>query len=402
MRYVTVVALLLWGGVAAFAQEEQAEASNEERRRVVAAYDAAMAQGDRAGAVRHVLEFSEKTLGENDPKTVKLTHRYGFLLLEDGEYREASKVLRMALKRSTAAFGKSGGDAFEINMNLAYSYSKWSPSLSTRMKHFDRALEILREKGQQESTLYVTTLINIVVNLMDNDGLSGSTSTELVDNPDYYEGDEAFLQLDYEYENYFHKADKYLVEAADLAEKLGHEDEYLAAKVAIARAKLNVLETADLAAAPPGVRGRIASRAVRKRNDVEEDRLNTAIAKLREDIDANGVFLAAANKGLMEIAWMDKDRGRMEAMCANGTLNSAGDYSPDRLYRLAEDGSVLAPTFSFKLPSNIFTPVVRRGEPPQDKDGNPIRQPHFIPVCINGELMAALVNAPRIIIEEFQ
>jgi hypothetical protein len=104
----------------------------------------------------------------------------------------------------------------------------------------------------------------------------------------------------------------------------------------------------------------------------------------------------------MEIAWMDKDKGRMDAMCANGTLNSASDYSRDRLYRIAEDGSVLAPDFSFRVPSNIFKPVVRRGEPPKDKDGNPIKQPHFVPVCINGELMAALVNAPRVIIEEFE
>ena len=397
---ISLVIFLPW--TATLAQDAQSEASEEERLRVIAAYDAAVAEGDLTGGVRHVLEFTEKSLGENAPETVKLTHRYGFLLLQDGEYRDATRVLRTALKRSNAAFGKSGGDAFEINMNLAFSYSKWSQSLSARMKYFDRALEILREKGQRETTLYVTTLINSVVNLMDNDGLSGSTSTELVDNFDYYDGDEAFLQLDYSYDNHFYKADKYLAEAAELAEKLEHEDEYLAAKIAIAQAKLNVLETADLAAVPAGVRGRITTRTVRKRNGVEEDRLTQAIAKLREDIEANGIFLDAANKGLMEIAWMDKDRSRMDAMCANGTLNSAADYSRDRLYRIAEDGSVLAPNFSFRVPSNIFKPVVRRGEPPKDKDGNPIKQPHFIPVCINGELMAALVNAPRVIIEEFE
>ena len=37
-----------------------------------------------------------------------------------------------------------------------------------------------------------------------------------------------------------------------------------------------------------------------------------------------------------------------------------------------------------------------------DDLGNPIRRPHFVPVCINGELMAALVNAPRVIIEDYE
>jgi hypothetical protein len=71
------------------------------------------------------------------------------------------------------------------------------------------------------------------------------------------------------------------------------------------------------------------------------------------------------------------------------------------LYAIAEDGSVLAPNFSFKVTSNIFRPVVRRGDEPTDKNGNPIRKPYFIPVCIDGRLMAALINAPTVTIEEF-
>ena len=34
------------------------------------------------------------------------------------------------------------------------------------MKYFDRALEILRERGEHESVTYVNTLVSIVVNMM--------------------------------------------------------------------------------------------------------------------------------------------------------------------------------------------------------------------------------------------
>jgi hypothetical protein len=151
-----------------------------------------------------------------------------------------------------------------------------------------------------------------------------------------------------------------------------------------------------------GVDGYISGGTKRDRNDREEDRLMTAIDKLSLDPVNNKIFLAAANKALMEIAWLEKDKGRMVAMCTNGSLNSASDYPPDRLYEITEDGMVLSPDFDFRISTNIFKPLVSRGEQPKDENGNPVKKPHFIPVCIDGRLMAALINAPRVIIEEFR
>ncbi len=397
---VSLVFFLQFFAFAGLAQEQGV--SEAERREALLRYEAAMAEGDRTGAVQHILELTEKMEGENSPVTVKLTHRYGHLLYQDGEYRDATKVLKKALERSTAAFGETGGEAFEINMNIAYSYSKWSPSFSSRMKHFDRALEILRERGEHETIKYVTTLVNIVVNLMDNDGLSGDYSTELgFDYERYMEDELTAFSPEQEYRAHHDKARKYIDEAAELATKLEDVDEYLSAKIAIAQAKLNVMETADLMAVPAGIRGRMTRGTATKRNDVEEDRLLTAINKLSEDIENNRLFVNAANKALMEIAWIEKDRTRMDAMCTNGTLNSASEYHPDRLYRVEEDGSVIAPQFSFRVTKNIFKPVVRRGEQQTDRNGNPVKQPYFVPVCIDGELMAALIHAPSVTIEEF-
>lgn len=386
--------------VAAVAQAPQADESRAEELQMLSRYEAALAEGDQATAVKHVLDYAEKTFGKNDPATAKLTHRYGQLLYEEGEYREATKVLKTALERSTAAHGRFGGEAFEINMNIGYCYSHWSPSLATRTKYFDRALEVLRERGEHETIEYVTTLINIVVNLMDNNGLSGEYSTAVVDNFDTYQGDDYFLMLEHEYINHFDKAEKYILEAAELSQKLEDVDEYLSAKIAVAQAKLNVMETADLAAVPAGVSGRITRGTASKRYDREQERLVSAIDKLSRDIDKNRLFLTAANKALMEIAWLGKDKDRMDAMCADGTLDSASEYHPDRLFRVEADGSVLAPDFSFRISTNIFKPLRSRPDEPTDKDGNPVKKPYFVPVCVDGQLMAALVNAPLVTIEE--
>ena len=383
-------------------QASQADASKADEVKMMYSYDAAMAAGDETAAVNHVLDFTENTQGENAPATVKLTYRYGHLLYLDGDYREATDVLKTALKRSIVAHGKSGGEAYEINMNIAYSYSQWSPSLSSRMKYFDRALEILRERGEHETIAYVTTLVNIVVNLMDNDGLSGESSMDLGDDYErYMAGDISTFSPEQQYSNHFDKAEKYALEAAELSKKLEVVDEYISAKVSVALAKLKVMETADLMAVPSGVRGGITRRDAMDRNAREADRLTMAIDSLSEDIDSNKLYLTAANKALMEIAWLDKDGSRMVAMCTDGTLNSASEYHPDRLYALTEEGDVLAPNFSFRITSNIFKPLRSRGEQPTDKNGNPIRKPYFIPVCIDGRLMAALINAPTVTIEEF-
>jgi len=388
--------------VSSTAHASQADVPKADEAKMLSSFDAAMADDDETAAVKYVLDFTEKTQGENAPATVKLTHRYGHLLYLDGDYREATKVLKTALERSTVAHGKSGGESYEINMNIGYSLSQWSPSLSNRMKYFDRALEILRERDEHETMAYVTTLVNIVVNLMDNDGLSGESSLDLGDDYERYMAEEtSVFSPEQEYSNHFDKAEKYVLEAVELGAKLENLDEYLSAKIAIAQAKLNVMETADLMAVPSGVRGGITRRNARDRNDREEDRLMMAIDELSRDIDNNQAFLTAANKALMEVAWLDKDEGRMAAMCTGGTLNSASEYHSDRLYAVTEGGDVLAPNFSFRISTNIFKPLRSRGEQPTDKNGNPIRKPHFIPVCIDGRLMAALINAPTVTIEEF-
>ena len=383
---------------ASIAQDSQDDVSEADELKMLSSYDTAMADGEETAAVKYVLDYAEKAYGENAPKTADLTYRYGYLLYEDGDYRTATEVLKKALERSTAAFGKSGGEAFEINMNIGYAYSQWRAGLSLRTKYFDRALEILRERGEHESITYVTTLINIVINMMENGGLKGTYSSSVAEN---YGEDDSFLELEHEYRNYFNKAEKYVLEAVELGKKLEHQDEYISSKIAIAQAKLQVMETADLAAVPLGVDGYISGGTERDRYKREEDRLMIAIDTLSQDIEQNEIFLTAANKVRMEIAWMGKDEGRMAAMCTDGTLNSASDYSRDRLYAVTEDGRVLAPNFGFRISTNIFKPLVSRGEQETDRNGIPVKKPHFIPVCIDGRLMAALINAPTVTIEEF-
>jgi len=398
MRVLICLGCLFLAGVTA---ASQTDVSKKDEATMLANYEAALADGDETTAVRYVLEFSEKALGENDPTTAKLTHRYGFLLFQDGEYRQSTRVLKEALERSTIAHGASGGEAYAINMNIGYSLGRWSPILADPMEYFDRALEILRERGEHESVAYVNTLIDIVVSLMGNKGLTGDVFTNSIESSVVDEGEAAIFELQEEYYSQFGEVEKYVLEASELAERLTTEEEYLSARVAVAQAKLNVMETADLRSVPIGVDGGISEELARERNDLEADRLMAAIDALSEDMEGNKTYLAAANRSLMEIAWLDHDRSRMDAMCGNGTLNSAADYHPDRLFRVDEDGSVIAPNFSFRISTNIFEPLRARGEPPRDKYGKLVKQPSFIPVCINGELMAALVNAPRVTIEEF-
>lgn len=57
----------------------------------------------------------------------------------------------------------------------------------------------------------------------------------------------------------------------------------------------------------------------------------TAIDKLSENPQLNASYLHAANKALLEIAWLDSDKDRMYAMCTEGVLNSASEYPPDRV-----------------------------------------------------------------------
>jgi tetratricopeptide (TPR) repeat protein len=380
----------------------QADVSKSAEREMMSNYETAMARGNQTVALKYVLDYTEKAYGENAPETVKLTHRYGSSLYGDGDYREATEVLKKALERSTAAYGESGGEAYEINMNIAFAYSEWRTGLSRRMKYFDRALEILRERGEHESITYVITLVNIVVNLMDSESLRGDYTSHLSDTLQSPEVDDYQFPIESEYNNNFHIPEKYLREAIEIGKKLEKLDEYISSKISILQAKLKVMETADLAAVPMGVGGYISRGTERDYYEREEERLMTAIDDLSRDTETNQIFLEAANKALMEIAWLDKDEERMIAMCTAGRFNSASDYPPDRLYEIMEGGMVFAPDIGIRISTNIFRPLRSRGKQLKDKDGNPVKRPYFIPVCVDGRLMAALIHAPRVTVEEIR
>ena len=244
--------------VASTVPASQAELSTANEGKMLSDYKAAMARGDQVAALKRVLDYAEKAYGENAPETARLTHRLGYALYQDGNYQEAAGVLKKALERSTVAHGESGGEAFEINMNIAYASGRLSPRLAPRIKYFDRALEILRERGERDSITYVTTLINIVVNLMESGSLGGSYSSSLSDTLQSPEVSEYVLPIESEYRNNFGKPEKYLLEAVEIAEKLEEVDEYISSKISILQAKLKVMETADLAAVPMGVGGYIS------------------------------------------------------------------------------------------------------------------------------------------------
>jgi len=372
-----------------------------DKRKMLARYEAALAEGKQIAAVEYVLDYSEKAFGENDPATVKLTHRYGHLLYRDGQYQKATKVLKKALERSNAAFGETGGEAFELNMNIGYAYSEWSPSLSSRMDYFDKALEILRKRGKYESIEYITTLVNITVNMMSGDDMKGDYSADASDYFDSFDRDDGsdyYATIGQEYSNYFHLAEKYVLEAIEIGEKLETEDEYISAKIAILQAKLNVMETADLDSVPMGVRGYISGGTAKENYEREDDRLVTAIDELSQDIDANKIFLDVANKMRLEIAWLGKDGNRMATMCTGGGLDSAFDYPPERIYEVTEDGVVIAPDVSMGISRKLLNPVRVR----KNSKGERIKRPHFVPVCVDGQLMAALTHVPRVTIEEIR
>ena len=79
-------------------------------------------------------------------------------------------------------------------MNLGNAYSQRREQWAPRLKYFDRALEILRERAEHESITYVATLVSIVINLLDSDGLDGSYSSHFSDTMEGEElGDSQFL-----------------------------------------------------------------------------------------------------------------------------------------------------------------------------------------------------------------
>jgi len=380
----------------------QADASQAIEQVMISSFESAMAKGDQATALKHVLEYSTQTNGEKAPATISLMHRYGYALYKDGKYREAINVLKQTLERSTEVYGETGGEAFEINMNLGHAYSQRRERWAPRLKYFDRALEILRERGEHESIAYVATLVSIVINLLDSNSLDGSYSTRFSDTVQSEDPGDFHAPIESEYRGNFDKPEKYLLEAAEIGARLENMDEFISAKIAVLHAKLNVLKAADLAAVPGGVDGRITRSAARDAYDREEERLATAIDKLAQDTDTNRAFLDAANNILLQIAWLDKDEERLTAMCAKGTVNSAGKYPSERLYEIMEGGMVFAPDIGIRVSTNIFKQRRSWRRPPASEKDKTAKIPYFKPVCINGQLMAALIHAPRVTIEEIR
>ena len=379
----------------------QKVSSDAAERKMLSSYERALAKGEEAAAKKVLLDYSEQINGENAEITVKLIHRYGLALSGEGQYRKATYILIEALKRSTVVYGKSGGEAFEINMNIGYSYSNWHPDLNFRLKYFGRALEILRERGEHESMVYVSTLVSVVVNLMKNDGLTDHSTGRLGDLPQSVDtdanADGYVIPMENDYINHFYIAEAYLTEATELGKKLETEDEYILSKIAIAQAKLKVLETEDYRTVLKGVGGYMSKDTARENIKGEEDRLMASIRKLSEDAELNKDYLVAAKRVLMDIAWKDKDEEHMKAMCASGALNSQDHYPSDRLYEIMEGGKVFAPEIGIRVSTNIFQFNRLRQK---DKNGNPVKRPYFMPVCIDGHLMAVLMHAPKVTIEE--
>jgi len=192
-------------------------------------------------------------------------------------------------------------------------------------------------------------------------------------------------------------------EAVELAEALEFEDPYLSAKVAVVQAKIKTNETLFMEVVPPHIRGGISGIAAREKYQQEDNNLLSAIDVLMADVTQNQDFLDIANNARMDIAWLSKDMGRMTNFCNDNTLNMSSRYPPDRLFEITEDGSVIAPGFSFRISSSIFNPRL----PARKRDSwGPVRNedkiPQFVPVCIDGRLMAALINAPRVTMEEIR
>ncbi len=365
-------------------------------------YQQLKASGKDIEAIKFMLAVSEESLGINDSNTVKLIHHYGKLLHEEGEYKEAVIVLLEAQERSVIAFGPFGGPAFQLHMDIAYAYSQKKSSLLLTTTYFDKALEVLRENGQYETMKYITTLVQISTDMMRDGGLKGGYISILEEDPDFVENfdesDLGFLQ-EQTYENYFPMAEAYLVEAEKLATRLKIKDEYLESKIAIAMARLKVLETQDLAAVTMGAIGGISKVEARESYDQQDQYLQDAIKNLSRDAEQNGTFINMASKARMDIAWMSKDEERMANMCTDGQLDMTGQYSSGRLFEVLEGGKVDAPSVDLWISKNLFKGIRSLGKEkrPSNRRG---KTAHFIPVCIDGRLMAALINAPTVTISD--
>jgi len=388
----------------------QNEGSSAAETEALGNFDAATAAGRHAEAAKYVLDYMEGSEGENSPLTVALTHRYGNLLREEGDIKEAISALKTARQRGMIAFGQHGIELFEINLDLGDAYVDRAIGLGKPKKYFDDALRVLRENGQHETVLYVRTLVGITSRLTQAGALEGATSADTaglgLTSPGGGENliNSGLTSLTHTYGSGYRVLEEYMREAVDLAEVLEIEDPYLSAKVSIVQAKTKVLENLFLEVVPPSVRGSISGVTAKENYQREDDNLLSAIDVLMEDAEKNQDFLEIANSARMDVAWLSKDMDKMVNFCGTNTLNMAARYPPDRLYEIEDDGSVIAPRFPFSITSNIFRrPKVRKVSdwgPSKNNDND--KKPQFVPVCIDGRLMAALINAPRVSIEDIE
>jgi len=369
-------------------------------------YEVATAAGRHSEATKYVLDYMEQSAGENAPLTVALTQRYGNLLRTEGDIREAVAVLKTARQRGMAAFGEHGIELFEINLDLGEAYVDRDIGVGRPKKYFDDALEVLRENGQHETILYVTTLVGITSRLTQAGALEGALSFDNAGVNLGGPGSETLVSsgltsVTHAYGSGYGVLEGYMREAVELADVLDIEDPYLSAKITVVQAKTKVLETLYLEVVPVAIRGSVSGSTVREKYQQEDNNLSSAIDILMEDAEQNKDFLDIANSARLDVAWLSKDMERMANFCRSNTLNMASRYPPDRLYEIEDDGSVIAPRFSFRVSSNIFrrlkaSNVDGRGPKSSGTD----RKPQFVPVCINGRLMAVLINSPKVSIEE--
>jgi len=396
--------------VPVYAQSNADDGLSAAQTEMVANYEAAKAAGRQAEATKYVLDYMEQTEGENAPLTVAVTQRYGNLLRKEGDIREAVSVLKMARERGIIAYGEHGIELFEINLDLGDAYVDRDVGLGGPRKYFDDALEVLRENGHHETTLYVKTLVGITSRLTQAGALGGALSADTagvnLQNPggDNFETltGSGLSSLSHTYRSGYRVLAGYMREAVELAEVLGIEDPYLSAKVAIVQAKVKVIDTMFLEVVPASVRGSVSGATVREKYQQEDNNLSSAIDVLMEDAGQNQDFLNIANSARMDIAWLSDDMERMTNICTSNTLNMASRYPPDRLFEIEDDGSVIAPRYSFRISGNIFKRLraSRFSDPDPKREAE--KKPQFIPVCIDGRLMAALINAPRVTIEEIE
>ncbi len=365
-------------------------------------FEIAKAAGRHAEATQYILEYMEETDGENAPLTVTLTHRYGNLLRDEGDIRAAVSMLKKARKRGIVAYGEHGMPLFEINLDLGDVYVDRDIGIRRPIQYFNDALEVLRENGQRETILYVNALVGIASRLTQGGALDGALAADTAGSIGM--GDligSGMGDLTHGYASGYWMLEGYLREAVELAEVLASEDPYLSAKIAIVQAKIKVTETLLMEIVPPSIKGNISGTTARKYYDQQDSHLSSAIDLLMADAGQNKDFLDIAKGARMDIAWLSEDMERMANFCSSNTLNMASRYPPDRLFEIEDDGSVIAPGFSFWISSNIFKRQRRGGiSSGRDPSKLPEKSPQFVPVCIDGRLMAVLINAPKVTIEE--